>query len=553
MKATANRVLVLGAGQVGAWVARGLVERGCQVTATTTNPTTARALTCLGVDVLPWRWEEKRAWDELLACKAQVWCVTVPPRQGAERVKLFHQALQSAAKQAGVRRLIWTSSTAVYDPNQEGDIVEADAGHHLSRHTGVDLLGLENLHRQDAAGPCFVAMRFGGLFSEHRHPVSALLRRMPIEAADGHVQWVHERDAANACVLACLHEGDLPAALNVVAPEVATRREWMQAAFREEDLPPLGSGGCQRHVRSDALTRLGMQWQVPDPISWVVRQAGIEEDGVWSGPHGAIHWSRHKPRGREVAGRVLMVHGYKGFRRWGNWGGIAEAWSQMGWEVIRMDFSHNGHLPPFVEDCLDEEAWSANRYHMEVDEVAFGLDQLQDHRHPLVLMGHSRGGAMAVLGARAFEARGGKLLGVTLWAPVSDVFSRFPQGADLESWRESNRLEVVNGRTGQVLVHPFAFYEDAVRFCDSLDVRVAAESLACPVHVVHGESDAAVAWMEGRRISRWAKQGAWALIEGADHVFGMRHPCHDAHDWSPHLSMAWNAVSNWLASLQPES
>ena len=543
-------MLVLGAGQVGAWVARGLVERGCHVTATTTNPTTTRALECLGVKVLPWRWERGAAWGKLLACSAEVWCVTVPPRQGAEGANAFHRELQAAAKQAGVKRLVWTSSTAVYDPTQTGDITEADAGHHRSRHTGVDMLALENIHREDAEGPEFLALRFGGLFSEHRHPVSALLRRQPIEGADGHVQWVHERDAAEACVWACLHEGELPTALNVVAPEVATRRELLGAAFRQEDLPKMVEGGIRRRVNADALTRLGHPWQVPNPVAWVAAQAGIEHVGVWEGPHGAIHFSRHKPRGKALRGRALMVHGYKGFRAWGNWKGVAEAWSKLGWEVFRMDFSHNGHLPPFVEDCLDEEAWSANRYHIEVEEVAFALEQLQSEGLPTVLMGHSRGGAMAALGAQAFEERGGELLGVSLWAPVSNVFSRFPEGDALLAWRDSDRLEVVNGRTGQVLIHPFAFHEDATSRRDALNVQKAAEALECAVLVVHGESDPAVAWMEGRRIARWAKRGTWALIEGADHVFGMRHPWEDARNWPTHLSQAWAQMEAWLSSLE---
>lgn len=159
---------------------------------------------------------------------------------------------------------------------------------------------------------------------------------------------------------------------------------------------------------------------------------------------------------------------------------------------------------------------------------------------------------MAVLGAREFEARGGSLLGVSLWAPVSDVFSRFPEGAALAAWQDSDRMEVVNGRTGQVLVHPFAFYQDAVARRDLLNVQKAVEGLECRVLVVHGEADPAVAWMEGRQISRWAKRGTWVLLEGADHVFGMRHPWKDAGEWPTHLSKAWFESVAWLESLGEE-
>ena len=49
MKNPKEKVLVLGAGGVGAWVAKALAERGHDVFATTTNAQTVRALACLGI------------------------------------------------------------------------------------------------------------------------------------------------------------------------------------------------------------------------------------------------------------------------------------------------------------------------------------------------------------------------------------------------------------------------------------------------------------------------------------------------------------------------
>ena len=97
----------------------------------------------------------------------------------------FHESLKSAAEAAQVKRLIWTSSTALYDPKVEGVLVEDDAIHIASRHTGVDMLALEEIHRQGDVP--FVALRFGGLFGPSRHPVSALLKRDPVVDGDGTV------------------------------------------------------------------------------------------------------------------------------------------------------------------------------------------------------------------------------------------------------------------------------------------------------------------------------------------------------------------------------
>ena len=138
--------------------------------------------------------------------------------------------------------------------------------------------------------------------------------------------------------------------------------------------------------------------------------------------------------------------------------------------------------------------------------------------------------------------------GIALWAPVSDVVSRLPQGAALEAWRASDRLEVLNGRTGQTLVHPFVFHTDTMQRAQELSVERAAKAASCPILVIHGTLDPAVHHSEGMLISQWASQGSFEPIAEADHVFGMRHPCPDARDWPEHLEEAWHRFHAWLES-----
>ena len=401
----------------------------------------------------------------------------------------FHAELQAAAEKANLKLLMWTSSTAVYDPLKEGVIAEEDAVHRRSRHTGVDLLQLEHMHVQGAVP--FVAMRFGGLFSERRHPVSALTKRTPVHDADGHVQWVHERDAARASVHALRHPGTLPLALNVVAPQVASRRTLVEAALVPSQRPGMLPGGGQRTVSSGALENLGFKWEVPSPADWVAAVPGPTEHGSWDGPHGQLHWTRHPARREVCRGRALMVHGYKGFKEWGNWKGVAEQWAREGWEVWRMDFSHNGHVWPFLEECLDTKAWSANRLHFEVNEVAYALAQIVDASVPLVVLGHSRGGAMAQLGALQHLKAGRRLDGIALWAPVSDLLARFPTGEAFNRYRTSGHFDVLNGRTGQILRHPGRFTK-----------RRWPTKRCWPSRPHHASCHAQFAWFTGDKMKR---------------------------------------------------
>ena len=545
MEEAQTKVLILGAGGVGAWAARALQARGHEVVATTSSIDTTHALRCLGIQVLPWRWSGRGdSWEALIDVNAARWLVTVPPRSGMDAAVDFHSELQHAAEKANVELLMWTSSTAVYDPLKEGVISEQDAVHRKSRHTGVDLLQLEQLHVQGAVP--FVAMRFGGLFSEQRHPVSALTKRTPVADADGHVQWVHEKDAALACVHALTHRSKLPVALNVVAPEVASRRVLIEAALVPSQRPNMKSGGCQRKVSSKALEKLGFEWGVPNPADWVTAVPGPTEHGAWDGPHGRLHWTLHRSRRETSQGRALMVYGYKGFKEWGNWKGVAEQWAREGWDVWRMDFSHNGHVFPFLEDCIDTDAWSANRLHFEVNEVAFALGRIVDPAVPMVVWGHSRGGGMAQLGALQHVNKGRRLDGVALWAPVSDLLTRFPRGEAFERYKTSGYFEVVNGRTGQVLGHPWAFHEEAMAHKELLDIEAASRQLTCPVCVVHGKRDDAVNEWEGRRLAQWSQEGSFHLVSDANHVFGMSHPWDDWQRWPAELEHAWADMVKWL-------
>ena len=130
--------------------------------------------------------------------------------------------------------------------------------------------------------------------------------------------------------------------------------------------------------------------------------------------------------------------------------------------------------------------------------------------------------------------------------------ARFPTGNALEEWKRTDRLEVVHGRTGQTLVHPFQFYEEAMMRQDDLDVSAAIKSLTCPLLVLHGDADPAVSWIEGRRMAGWAPRGTFVCVEGADHVFGMKHPWGAWTEWPAHLEQAWSQQEDWMARVLAE-
>ncbi len=251
----------------------------------------------------------------------------------------------------------------------------------------------------------------------------------------------------------------------------------------------------------------------------------VEEDGmpqtVWRVP------------GVRLTQSVVFAPGYKGFSLWGAWARWAQLWAARGWQFEGVDFSGNGTTSLWPRAIQDEARWSRNTYFAEAQELAEWICALPPDR-PLVLMGHSRGAVSTLFAARQAEARGRRLKAVVLLAPVAHPRERFPVGEALESWRRSNRLEVRNARTGQILVHPFRFYEDYLEHEDALDPIRNARALECPVLAFHAADDSAVLPSEGRDLAAASSRGQFHLLSSGGHTFGTKEPW-DSDDVSEEL------------------
>lgn len=250
-----------------------------------------------------------------------------------------------------------------------------------------------------------------------------------------------------------------------------------------------------------------------------------------------IHGHWHLPTG-EAHGTVLFLHGYKGYMDWGAWSMVGDVMAHAGWRFLRINFTHNGTTPEYPSRFVDLEAFGRNTYRRERDEAVDVLRALRSEGTildavavdgPLAVIGHSRGGGIACLAAEAADQllKAGGLRGVDMlitWAAVADFSERFPKGAELDAWRESGRLEVINHRTRQRMHHDLTFHEDFVAHEASLNIKRAVERFAGRVLVAHGEEDAAVGTDHAERIASWARQGKRFTLEGAGHTFDATEP-----------------------------
>lgn len=229
-------------------------------------------------------------------------------------------------------------------------------------------------------------------------------------------------------------------------------------------------------------------------------------------------------------GILVFAHGFKGFKDWGHWHVLGEAFARAGYTFVAFNFSHNGTTPEAPTDFADLEAFGQNNYSKELYDLQQVLAWLRQAPSPvpadalalhnLWLVGHSRGGPIALLSATGDE----QVAGLLTWASVSSLAYAWPDADFLRQWREKGQYTVVNGRTGQEMPLYYQLYEDFRARQGEFDVQRAARNLNKPCLIQHGTDDPAVAPLAARQLHDWIPGSVLHLIEGADHVFGGRHP-----------------------------
>ncbi len=225
---------------------------------------------------------------------------------------------------------------------------------------------------------------------------------------------------------------------------------------------------------------------------------------------------------------VVFCHGYKGFKDWGAWHLVAEAFAEAGFCFVKFNFSHNGGTIEQPIDFPDLEAFAENNFSLELDdldrvlnEIEKGNENLPKKTSTISLIGHSRGGGIVFIKAEE-DSRVSK---VATWASISDFKARFQEGTEeFKSWKETGVTHVENSRTKQMLPHNFQFYKDFKENETRFSIHRALKNIEVPVLIVHGSEDPTVSLKEAKILHSWNPKSELLTINGADHVFNAKHP-----------------------------
>lgn len=228
---------------------------------------------------------------------------------------------------------------------------------------------------------------------------------------------------------------------------------------------------------------------------------------------------------------IIFIHGFKGFKNWGYFDLMADTFAQSGFVFIKLNLSHNGTTPEQLTEFIDLEAFGNNNFSKELDDIGtmidyvnapdFSLPDVEFNRNRIFLIGHSRGGSLAIL--KAYEDKRVKAL-VTM-AAVTNLEQRWPEPYLVE-WKQKGVQYVTNTRTGQILPMYYQIVEDYYQNRDRFNVPIAIQHLDIPFLAFHGSEDETVPVHMAYEMERRNSKVQVEIIQGAGHTFGGGHPFH---------------------------
>ncbi len=277
-----------------------------------------------------------------------------------------------------------------------------------------------------------------------------------------------------------------------------------------------------------------------------------EKQFVLTTPSGAplrgdLRWKHTgESSGAERLPVVIVCHGFKAFKDWGPFPAIGRAFAENGFVSIVLNFSHNGigeHPRKFIE----HEKFASNTISLEIDDIITVLNEIEGDRFgcelidpkKIVLVGHSRGGAVSLIAAREDK----RVSGVAAWSTIA-YFNRYTD-EQRKRWRERGYVQLHSVSDHKLFRINTTLLDDIERHAERFDLLRTVRQLNKPLLIVHGTADIPAKISEAEQLFAVSDttMTEFLKLEGAGHMYGARHPYKEE---SPTLNIVINHTIQWI-------
>ncbi len=263
-----QKIAIVGLGWLGAPLARQLTRAGWSVVGSVTSEEKARQLRQQGLDAHLWLADAHSPWPVVLAADTLI--LNIPPGRSADYVALIRH-LCHQARQAGIQRLLYVSSTSVYAGDGRMD-EERPPRPETAR-------GQQMLAAEQAVWHCGIphisVLRPAGLYGPARYPGRFLAGKSSTLGGQG-VNLVHREDVIGI-LEQILRQNAWGELFNACGPAHPSRAAFYHLACELAGLPPPQfsdqQAGGKQIDGSKVCRRLGFAYQHPDPARWLRQQA----------------------------------------------------------------------------------------------------------------------------------------------------------------------------------------------------------------------------------------------------------------------------------------
>jgi uncharacterized protein len=242
-----------------------------------------------------------------------------------------------------------------------------------------------------------------------------------------------------------------------------------------------------------------------------------------------FYWNKEFFKGNTI----IFVHGFKGFKDWGFVPYLGNYLADKGFVVITFNFSHNG-IGSKKDEFTEFDKFAKNTFSREVRElnelisaVRNGFFEEIGINSNIGLLGHSRGGAVALLSA----SKRNDIKAIVTWAAIAKL-DRYSERQKAE-WRKNGFFEVMNTRTNQMMRLNVDLLNDIeVNSKGSLNIQDALQKIECPLLIAHGNQDMAVSIKEADQLYEWSQKSntEYYKIYSTGHTFDIVHPFAGSND-----------------------